>query len=838
MIKKISFLFYFVIISILLSGQIIDIDYRIPQEYIIGGVTVSGIQNEESKDLIIMISNLTPGKRITIPGEDIQNAIKNLYKQGMFERIEISVISRSGSTIYLDIFLEEKSRMSSLVIEGVRKGEANTLKEKINIHSGDILTEYAISNAIDKIKKYYIEKGFNNVIVKVTQQADTATAAKGRSVLYIYVNKGPRVKIDNINFENNNVISDNKLKKVMKDTKEKSVLNIFKSSKYIPSNYEKDKANIISKYAELGYKDALILKDSIYKVDDKSIAIDIYLEEGKKYFFRNISWLGNTKYTDETLNQILKIKKGDVYNEKLLQTNLFANPNGADVSALYLDNGYLFFQMNPVITNIVSDSIDVEIQIYEGKQATINKVSVIGNTVTNDRVILREVRSKPGDLFRRSDIMRTQMELSQMRFFNQEKLNVNLNPNPTAGTVDLEYVVEEVSTNQIELSGGWGLGRFVGTLGLVLNNFSLRNLFNKDAWRPIPSGDGQVLSIRGQTNGQYYQSYNLSFIEPWLGGKRPNALSISLFHSLETNGVSKKEDGTYNSAGTLLTRQEISISGASVGLGIKLKKPDDFSRLYLSINYLHYNLKDYVQTLSFKNGIANNLNLGISFSRNSTDSPIYPKSGSNIYLSVNMTPPYSLFKDDNWGAMPDSVKFKWLEYHKWKIELSNYTTIYGKWVFLARAKFGFMGMYNKSVGLSPFERYYLGGDGLSGFSLDGREIIGMRGYANQVLTPRDIYGNYLGGTIFAKYTMEIRYPLSMNPMASIYLLGFVEAGNTWLNIREFQPFNTMKSAGVGIRLYMPMFGLLGLDFGIPFDETYANKKYQGQFHFSINASID
>ena len=836
MIKKISFLFYFVIISTLLSGQIIDIDYRIPQEYIIGGVTVSGIQNEESKDLIIMISNLTPGKKITIPGEDIQNAIKNLYKQGMFERIEISVISRSGSTIYIDIFIEEKSRMSSLVIEGVRKGEANTLKEKINIHSGDILTEFAISNAIDNIKKYYIDKGFNNINVKVSQQADTA--AKGRSILYIYVDKGSRVKIENINFVNNNVIADNKLKKAMKDTKEKSVLNIFKSSKYIPANYEKDKANVISKYAELGYKDALILKDSIYKVNDKSIAIDIYLEEGKKYFFRNISWVGNTKYTDDALNQILKIKKGDVYNEKLLQTNLFANPNGADVSALYLDNGYLFFQMNPVITNIIDDSIDIEIQIYEGKQATINKVSVIGNTVTNDRVILREVRSKPGDLFRRSDIMRTQMELSQMRFFNQEKLNVNMNPNPAAGTVDLEYVVEEVSTNQIELSGGWGLGRFVGTFGLVLNNFSLRNLFKKDAWRPIPSGDGQVLSIRGQTNGQYYQSYNLSFIEPWLGGKRPNALSISLFHSLETNGVSKKEDGTYNSAGTLLTRQEISISGASVGLGIKLKKPDDFSQLYLSLNYLHYNLKDYVQTLSFKNGVANNLNFGISFGRNSTDSPIYPKTGSNIYLSVNMTPPYSLFKDDNWAEMPDSVKFKWLEYHKWKIELTNYTTIYGKWVFMARAKFGFMGMYNKSVGLSPFERYYLGGDGLSGFSLDGREIIGMRGYANQVLTPRDIDGNYLGGTIYAKYTMEIRYPLSMNPMASVYLLGFVEAGNTWLNIKTFQPFNTMKSAGVGIRLYMPMFGLLGLDFGIPFDETYANKKYQGQFHFSINASID
>ena len=837
MYKKTLALFLLLFIITFSSiGQIIDIDYRLPKEYIIGGVTVSGLQNEESKDLIILISDLVPGKKITIPGEDIQKAIKNLYKQGMFETIEISVVSRAANTIYLDIYIEEKDRVSSFVIEGVKKNEANSLKEKINIQTGDIITEFLIENVKNKIEKHYIDKGFHNIKVKIDQIPDTS--AKGRSTLYINIDKGPRVKIEEINFEGNQVLTDKKLKKAMKDTKEKNIFNIFKSSKFILANYEKDKANIINKYAELGYKDAIILKDSIYPINNKSLKIDIYLEEGKKYYFRNITWVGNTKYSSETLNQILQIKKGDTYNEKLLQTNLFANPNGLDVAALYMDNGYLFFQMNPVIVNIENDSIDIEIQIYEGKQATINKVSVIGNTVTNDRVILREVRSKPGDLFKRSDIIRTQMELAQMRFFNQEELNVNMNPDPSAGTVDLEYVVEEISTNQIELSGGWGLGRFVGILGLVLNNFSLKNIFKKDAWRPIPSGDGQILAIRAQTNGQYYQAYSFSFMEPWLGGKKPNALSISIYHSLESNGISKKKDGTYNSEGTLLQRQEISITGASVGLGLKLKKPDDFSRLFITVNYQHYKLDKYYQVLTFQNGVANNFNIGVSFSRNSTDSPIYPKSGSSIYLSLNITPPYSFFKKKNWSELPDSVKFRWIEYHKWKIELENYTNVYGKWVLMARAKFGLMGMYNRDIGLSPFERFYLGGDGLSGFSLDGREVIGMRGYANQVLTPRDPKGNYIGGTIYAKYTLEMRYPLSMNPMATIYLLGFVEAGNAWVNIKEFQPFNTLKSAGIGVRLYMPMFGLLGLDFGIPFENTFANKKYQGQFHFSINASID
>ena len=608
--------------------------------------------------------------------------------------------------------------------------------------------------------------------------------------------------------------------------------HIFSSSKFTEEDYEADKIKLIDKFNEQGYRDAKILSDSVYKYDDKSVNIDIAVNQGHRYFFRNITWVGNTKYTAAELNSVLRIKKGDVFNQKVLDANLYMNTDSRDVSSLYLDDGYLFFSLTPVEVQVENDSIDLEIRIYEGKQATINKVTISGNTKTNDNVIIREIRTKPGQLFSRADIIRTQRELAQLRYFDSEKLSVNPKPNAADGTVDIEYVVEEASSDQVELSGGWGAGRIVGTLGLSFNNFSARNLFKKSAWSPLPSGDGQKLSIRAQSNGTYYQSYNASFTEPWLGGKKPNSFSTSIYHSVQTNGYAKDDEN----------RQSIVIEGISFELGQRLKWPDDYFTLYQGINYQVYNIKNY-SSFIFTDGKANNLNYSAVLGRNSIDAPIFPRSGSEISVSLQLTPPYSyankLFgSDKDYAALSDQEKFKWIEYHKWKINTSVFTKLAGNLVMNTRLKFGFLGLYNREIGVSPFERFYLGGDGLSGYSLDGREVVGLRGYGNYTLTPQNSSG-YIGGSMYNKYTFELRYPISLNPMATVFALGFFEGGNCWSKFRDFNPFDVKRSAGLGVRIYLPMFGLLGLDWGYGFDEipgsTGANK---GQFHFSINQSID
>lgn len=843
-----------------------EVDYANPKEYTIGGITVRGVEYLDH-NVLILLSGLTVGDQVSIPGEEITGAIDKLWQQGLFEDIRIALLSTDGELAFLEISLKERPRLSKFSFKGVRKAEADNLRDEIKIARGDVVTAYTVMSAEEKIRNYFIDKGFLKAEVEVGQKKDTSLS---NSVdLEFRIRKNQRVRIDNIVFEGNKEIGSARLKTALKETKDRARfkpfavldsilwrgpskllkegnqgasdwlseqasqtlrLRIFKSSKFIESSFLQDKVSLVEKYNELGYRDALVTGDSITWNKDGTIDLHIFLEEGKKYYFRNIAWVGNTKYPASTLDAMLGIKKGDIFNQKKLDANLSYNPAGFDVSSLYLDDGYLFFQLIPVETQVVGDSIDIEIRLREGKQATINKVSIKGNTKTNDHVVMREIRTRPGQLFSRADIIRTTRELAQLRYFNAEKINPVPIPNPTDGTVDIEYEVEETSADQIELSGGWGYGRVVGTLGLSFNNFSVRNMFKRNAWQPIPSGDGQKLSIRMQSYGTGYLSYSASFTEPWLGGRKPNAFSVSYFHSLYSNGVSRGDT----------TRSAFVIDGITVGLGQRLQWPDDFFSWYHSLSYQRYRLDNYQRIFSFSNGQSNNISYGITLSRNSVDAPIYPRSGSEVSLAVSATPPYSLLWPKDYDELEDAEKYKWIEYHKWKFNAAWFTRLAGDLVLHTRAKYGFLGAYDRELGVTIFERFYLGGDGLSGYNnLDGREIIGMRGYSNESVTPEYYRNSNLGGTIYSKYTMELRYPVSLNPNATIYVMGFMEAGNSWLKFSTFDPFDVKRSAGFGLRVFLPMFGILGLDWAYGVDEIYGlPNASKGQFHFSINQSID
>lgn len=845
-----------------------DLDYARPKKYEIGGVTVQGIEFLDEKALV-MISGLQVGNTISIPGDEISTSIKKLWKQGLFENIAITIDRIENDRVFLVMHLQERARLTGFSINGVKKADVDNIREKIKLVSGDVVTENLLIRTKQKIQKYYDEKGFLNAQIDIVKKADPN---KPNSVIIdINIKKFNKVRISNINIYGNTEIIDDKLKNAMKETKEVGVvkplydmeklawnivkdvatlqipkiqtdiiryyqdhvkLRIFKSSKYIEKNYEDDKANIIAKYNKLGYRDAKIITDSVYRSADNRIAIDINVDEGDKYFFRNVSWVGNTVYSNPELAGVLQIKKGDVYNKELLETNLQFNQNGIDVSSLYLDNGYLFFSVDPVEVNVQNDSIDLEIRIREGEQATLKNVYVTGNTRTNDHVIVRELRTRPGQLFNRSAIMRTQRELAQLQYFDQEKLGVDVKPNPLDGTVDIGYTVEETSSDQIELSGGWGYGRIIGTLGLSFNNFSLRNFFKKDAWRPIPSGDGQKLGLRFQTYGSGYMSYSISFTEPWLGGKKPNAFSVSYYHSLYSNGLEKSDPD----------RATFVNDGFTLGLGKRLTWPDDFFQLYQGIKLQRYKLKNYASIFSVGdgNGTFHNFAYNIAISRNSLDAPIYPRNGSDMSLGLELTPPYSSFSGKDYSTLSENDKFKYVEYHKWKIRAAWYSSVVGDLVLSTRVRFGFLGYYNSDIGVTPFERFYLGGDGLSGYNnMDGRELISLRGYGNETITPLYYKDSNLGGTIYDKFTLELRYPVSLNPSATIYFMGFLEGGNSWLTFADFKPFQVYKSAGFGVRVFLPMFGLLGLDWGYGFDAVPGLPNANGgQFHFSINQSID
>lgn len=810
-----------------IGSDLADIDYLTPKEYEIGGITVTGVQFLDN-NMLIMLSGLTVGDKITIPGDKISAAIDKLWEQGLFENIKITASKISGKTIFLDIFLQERPRLSKFKFTGIRKGEADKVREELKISSGDVVTENLITRSTNIIEKYFNGKGFLNAEANIIQIRDTSIS--NSVILNIQVKKNKRVKIKQINFHGNELLTDNKLRRSLKETKQKRIWHIFKSSKFIKEDYEADIDKVIAKYNELGFRDARFIKDSVTKNNNRSISLDIWVYEGKKFFFRDIKFVGNTKYSSKQLTDILKIKRGDIYNQSALEQNLSFNPNGYDISSLYMDDGYLFFQAIPVETQVDNDSIDIEIRIREGKQARINKVTVKGNTKTNDHVVIREIKTIPGQLFSRSDIIRTTRELAQLRYFNAETIKPVPTPNPENGTVDIEYQVEETSSDQVELSGGWGGGMVVGILGLSFNNFSARNFFKKDAWRPLPSGDGQKLSLRGQTNGKYYYSVSASFTEPWLGGKKPNSLSVSVYHSKQSNGYDS-ESSDYAS---------LTINGASVGLGKRLKWPDDYFTIYHTISLQNYVLNNYGSLFSFSDGYANNLNYSLSISRNSIDAPIYARSGSEISLTLQLTPPFSMFSNKDYKSISDQDRFKWIEYHKWKFKASWFFNLTGKLVLNTKARFGFVGYYNSDIGYPPFERFYLGGDGLSGYALDGRELIALRGYGNNSLTPRDKNStNFVGGNVYDKFTVEMRYPLSLNPNATIYGLAFLEGGNAWKSFKEFNPYNMYKSAGFGVRIFLPMFGMLGLDWGYGFDKIPGfSDAAGGQFHFSINQSID
>lgn len=816
---RITALSFFVLLSVWVRAQVgsdIKIDYGSPRELEIAAVTVSGTQYLDKK-VLVLLSGLTVGDKIQVPGEVVTKAIHNLWDQGLFSDVRINATKIVDGKIYLNIHLQEKPRLSKFSIKGVNKSDANDIREKIDLVKGKVITDNVVVNTKNIIKEFYVDKGFYNAEVRIDQKADSTQP--NTAILDVRIAKKRKVRIRRIVLHGNEQVKSGKLKRSMKETKQAQWWRVWKASKFIRSNYLDDKKNLLAKYNQLGYRDARIVSDSVYTNKDGSLSIELWLDEGRKYYFRNITWLGNTKYTADELSKVLGIKKGEVYDQGKLEANLMMNPNGRDVSSLYLDDGYLFFNVEPVEIRVENDSIDLEMRIREGKQATINRVTVVGNTKTSDHVILRELRTKPGQLFSRSDIIRSQRELSQLGYFNPETMGVNPKPNPTDGTVDIEYTVEERPSDQVELSGGWGNGQIVGTIGVSFNNFSGRNMFKKGAWKPLPSGDGQKLSVRAQSNGLYFQSYNASFTEPWFGGKKPNSLSFSVYHSVQSNGQPVGSDG----------RSSIMITGATIGLGRRLKFPDDYFILQNEINYQNYQLTNYTLTGAFNNGTSNTFSIGTTLSRNSIGDPIFPTYGSIISLSCELTPPFSLFRSgiDYKNAEP-AVKYEWIEYHKWKLDMKWFVSLAKNLVIMTKGQYGFLGLYNNDIGISPFERFFLGGDGLSGFGLDGREIIALRGYDNNSLSATG------GSTIFSKYTMELRYRISANPQATIFVLGFAEAGNAWNKFREFQPFVLKKSAGVGVRLFLPMFGLLGLDYGWRFDDVAGRPDMApSQFHFSI-----
>jgi len=805
------------------AEKLLHFDYAKPAEYVIGGITVSGTKFLD-QNVLINLSGLVIGDSIDVPGEKISSAIRNLWKQGLFADARIVVTKITGNQIFLEIQLSERPRLSKFSFKGVSKSEADKIREKIGLERDKVITDNLKTSTSNAVKKFYEDKGYLDAEVKLVEFKDTVFANK--NILEIQVDKKLLYRIYDIDFEGNKNISDLTLRKSMKDTKQKKWYKIFTGGKFMEDEYEGDKQKIIALYNDKGFRDAYIVSDSVVRTSAQALAIRIRIEEGPRYYFRNITWVGNSKHTSLELSGVLNIKKGDVYNQSVLEERLFMSQSGHDITSIYMDDGYLFFSVTPVEINVENDSIDLEMRIYEGKQATINKVTVSGNTKTNDRVIMREIRTKPGQLFSRNDIIRTQRELAQLGYFDPEKLGVNPKPNPTDGTVDIDYVVEEKPSDQLELSGGYGGNTLYGTLGVSFNNFSARNFFKKGAWRPLPSGDGQRLSLRIQSTGRQYQSYNASFTEPWLGGKKPNSLSVSAYYTLSRGGDPNAPEQQ---------QSLLKVIGTSVGLGKRLYKPDDFFSLFNQINYEHYILRNYPIIPGFSNGTSNNLSFSTTLARNSVDGPIYPRMGSNVSFTLQFTPPYSLFKDKNHTYLTAQEKYKYIEYHKWKFSASWFTKIVGDLVMNAKLQYGFLGYYNKNIGYSPFERFYLGGDGMAGFAYDGREIVGLRGYENQTLPapPAPGTGN-IGGTVFDKYTLELRYPISLNPSATIYVLGFAEAGNSWLSFKEFNPFIAYRAAGAGVRIFLPMFGMLGLDWGYGFDEI---PNYPGandnRFQFTI-----
>ena len=806
------------------------VNYEKPANYIVGGVDVEGVKYL-NKDQIIALTGLKVGQKVKVPSDELTAVVKRVWLQRYFEDVALSIDSLvpTRDTAYFKLTLTERPRVSKWSFLGVKSGERSDLQEKLSLRRGAELSEYGIKTNIGIIKSYYKEKGFQNCEVDVIQERDTVI--KNAVRVTFDVKKGAKVKIKLIEFEGVHNVKEGKLVKAMKNTRDMRFRNFFSSKKFKEKEYENDKRAMIEAFNEAGFRDAKIISDSMYYIEPNRLAIKFKIDEGKRYYFRNITWTGNSLYTEEELNNVLMIKKGDIYDVVNMNKRLNGDPKKQfmDVGTMYRDLGYLFFNVIPVELNIVGDSVDVEMRMIEGKPATFNNIIVSGNTITNEKIVRRQIFTKPGYLYSQSMFERSIREISSMGHFDPEHAmdpskGYTLIPNQMTNTVDVAYNVLEKPNSQLELSGGWGGYSFVGTVGVSFNNFSVKRMFDKGAWRPVPLGDAQVLSLRFQTNGTYYTAASVSFMEPWLFGKKPTSFSLSGYYTRQTNSYYFYQNPD----------EYFEVYGVAASLGSRLKWPDNYFVLYHELSWQAYNLHDWGYNFLFSTGQSNNFSYKATLSRNSTDQQVFPRQGSDFTFSVQLTPPYSLFRDPNldYNSMSDQERYRWIEYHKWTFKGALYTKIVGDLILMARAQFGYLGSYNKKWGYSPFEGYQVGGDGMSGYNTYGSEIIALRGYENYSLTPVNEDGVY-SGHIYDKFTLELRYPLVLQPSSTIFALLFLEGGNCWDKIEKFNPFEIKRSAGVGLRVMLPMVGLLGIDWGWGFDPILNKERSGSQFHFVI-----
>ena len=835
------------------SGKNVVVDYNSPKKYIVGGVSVEG-REHVSEQQILQIAGLQEGMEVTVPSDDLSSIVKRLWLQRMFEDVTLAIdsIAPSRDTAFFKISVIERPRVSRGTFSGVKSGEEKELRERLNFRRGSEFSEYVAKTATDIIKRYYKEKGFLNVAVDVNTKRDTMVRSAIR--VQFAVDRGEKVKIKTITFKGADHVMESKIVRSMKKTRDGRLMNFFSSKKFNETEYINDKKALISVFNEAGYRDARIVKDTMYYVEPGRLQIDFEIDEGKQYYFRDITWTGNSVFTSQGLNEILMINKGDVYDVVTMEKRLYGGGKETEgnVSTLYRANGYLFFNVQPVELNIEGDSVDVEIRGVEGKPATLNNIIINGNALTNERVIRRQLFTRPGDLFTQPAFERSIREIASMGQFDPEAITdpntgYSIIQDPMNSTVDLVYNVTEKPSSQLELSGGWGGNTFVATVGVSFNNFSTRRFFDKTAWRPVPLGDAQNLSIRFQTNGTYYTSLSASFSEPWLFGKKPTSLSMSLYYTRQT-----MSNLYFN---ILNNEQYMEVYGFAAGLGNRLKWPDNYFVLYNQLSWQTYKLQDWPYNFLFDTGLSHNLSYTLSLSRNSTDQQIYPRMGSDFSFALQFTPPYSLLRKKDYGRLdadgnPTRVsdpreidynfqtsqdRYRWIEYHKWTFKGALYTKLVGDLVLMARAQFGYLGYYNRKWGYSPFEGFRVGGDGMSGYDTYGSEIVSLRGYENYSLTPLAdsdySTGNYYSGNVYDKFTVELRYPLILQPQSTIYALLFLEGGNAWADIRKFNPFQIRRSAGVGVRVFLPMIGLLGVDWGYGFDNHDGNGG--SQFHFVI-----